>query len=268
MLNYIKIGNGPKIMIAFHGFGQKARMFEGFDKVFPDYTIYSMSLYYHGSEWKYQNQPMNEKVWTKIFTRFLTEQGIGQFGLLGYSIGGKVALYTYQLFSEQVERLELMAPYGIKSNPWEQITQKAPFIFRQLESVVHQPAYFFKLLEILKKYKLVNKTLLDITKRQLNSWDSRFRAYHTIGLYGRIRLNLQEINLKMKKTSIPVTFYLGHYDSVLTLEALNKLVGNLMNFSLHVLPTGHNSLPDKVIKVLDEKSVYTLQKKSSYKLAS
>lgn len=266
MLNYIKIGNGPKVMIAFHGFGRDAHMFKGFEKVFPNYTIYSISLYYHGSEWKYKNQPMNEEIWSNTFRGFLAAHDITHFSLLGYSLGGKVALYTYQLFSEQVDRIELIAPYGIKSSIVEHLTQKVPFLYRRLEKYVHQPAFFFNLLEVMQKYKVVNRTILEITKKQMNSQETRFRAYHTMLLYGAIQLDLQEISSKIKTSGNPITFYLGHYDRILTLNSLNKVVGNLLNFSLFMLPTGHSSLPDKVAKILHENSESVFQKKPAYGL--
>ena len=266
MLRYVKIGNGPKTMIAFHGFGRDAHMFSSYENVFPAYTIYSIALYYHGSEWKYQNQMMDDQLWTSIFTDFLIAHDITRFSLLGYSLGGKVALYTYQLFSEQVDSLELIAPYGIKNSIVEHFTQKLPFLYRRLEKYVHQPAFFLTLLEVMQKYKVVNKTILEITKNQMNTWEKRCRAYHTMLLYGAIRLNLKEISLKMKASDSPVTFYLGRYDQVLTLKALKKLIGSLRNFSLHVLPAGHGSLPGKVENILREQSGLVFQHERTYEV--
>jgi pimeloyl-ACP methyl ester carboxylesterase len=68
----------------------------------------------------------------------------------------------------------------------------------------------------------------------------------------------------MKALDCPVTFYLGRYDQVLTLKALKKLIGSLRNFSLHVLPAGHGSLPGKVEKILGEQSGWVFQHERTY----
>lgn len=252
MLPYIKIGTGAKVMVGFHGFGRDASMFQNYENVFPDYTIYSISLFYHGSDWRYQDENLDAQRWKSFFGDFLASEGIQNFSLLGFSLGGKVALYTFQLFSSQVDKLHLIAPYGIKKNVVEWITQKLPSVYRSLEKFVHKPAPFLAVLRTLRKYKLMNTTLLNITMRQMGSLKTRQKTFLSMGLYGALRLDLPSIKRKLETSRIPVTFYLGHSDKILTTEALNRYLSKLMDFSLHVLPGGHGSLPDKVIRFVEQ----------------
>jgi len=246
MLHYIKIGSGPKTMIGFHGFGRDASMFQNYEKVFPEYTIYSISLFYHGSNWMYQDACLDKKRWKCMFEDFLNAEDISRFSLLGFSLGGKMALYTFQLFSSKVDKLHLIAPYGIKANVVEWVTQKLPFVYRRLEKYVYNPAPFMSLLEVLRRYKLMNKTLLNITIRQMSSQEARARVFHSMRLYGALSLNLKDIKKELETSRTHVVFYLGRYDQVLTFEALSKYTSALMDFSLHILPGGHGRLPDKV----------------------
>lgn len=257
MLHYLKIGNGPNTMIAFHGLGRDATMYRNYESLFPSYTIYSIALYYHESTWEYQGYRMDEQLWAHIFEQFLQEHGICRFSLLGFSLGGKVALYTYQLFGHLVDGLHLIAPYGIKQSMAEHLVQKLPFVYRKLEKYVHQPAFFMKLLDTFQRYRLINPTILEITRKQMDTWESRYRIYYTMLLYGAIRLDLEEIKQQLENSGIPVTFYLGSYDQILTFRALYKLVHTLQNLSLHVLPGGHSAMPDKVENKLAEKPAYT-----------
>jgi pimeloyl-ACP methyl ester carboxylesterase len=246
MLHYIKIGTGAKVMVGFHGFGRDASMFQNYENVFPGYTIYSISLFYHGSHWQDQDAGLSDEKWKAMFGDFLDKESIQNFSLLGFSLGGKMALYTFQLYGHQVDALYLIAPYGIKANIVEWLTQKFPLVYQKLEKYVYQPAFLLSLLGVLRQYKLVNPTLVNITLKQMKSLDSRTRSYHSMRLYGTLRLNLKEIKAKLEKSGIPVTFYLGRFDSILTSEVLHKYTSSFMNFSLHVLPEGHGRLPDVV----------------------
>ena len=253
MLHYIKIGTGPRVMICFHGFGRDATMFQSYQNMFPNFTIYSVSLFYHGSNWKDQRTCLNDKRWKAMFGDFLLSEGIENFSLLGFSLGGKVALYTFQLFSDRVDELHLIAPYGIKANVVELITQRLPFVYRRLERYVHHPAHLLLLLGMLRRYKLLDATLLNITINQMSSREARARIFHTMRLYGALRLNLKSIRRKLETSKVPVVFYLGLYDKILTLKALNKYLSALVDSSLHVMPSGHGRLPELVARTFGEK---------------
>ncbi len=253
MLHFIKIGTGPQVMIGFHGFGRDASMFQRYENMFPDFTIYSVSLFYHGSDWQDERACLNDKRWKAMFGEFLRSEGVERFSLLGFSLGGKVALYTFQLFGDRVDELHLIAPYGIKANVVELITQRLPFVYRRLERYVQHPANFLFLLEMLRRYKLLNTTLVKITIKQMSSQEARARVFHTMRLYGALRLDLKSIRRKLEASHVPVVFYLGLYDKILTLKALNKYLSALIDASMHVIPSGHSRLPDLVAQTFGER---------------
>lgn len=254
MLSYTKFGNGPLTMIAFHGFGRDAAMFKNFQYAFNSYTIYSIDLYFHGNSWNASSPKLDQRSWTLTFSEFLSKEQIDKFSLLGFSLGGKMALYTYQLFSERVESLQLMAPYGIQRNLIEILIQKAPSLYQQLQRYVDDPSHLFRLLKYLQFSRLINSTLVRIILSQLDSWPKRFRAFHTMRLYGAIKLDLPKIRHHLGLHSTKVHLYLGKYDQVLRLKTLYRHLGYLNHFSLHVLPSGHSSLPGKVINLLTQEA--------------
>ena len=255
MLHYIKIGTGSKVMIGFHGFGRDASMFQNYENVFPDYTIYSIALYFHGSSWTRPTYDLNEDEWKSEFSEFLDTHRIDKFSILGFSLGGKLALFTYQIFSERVENIHLLAPYGIQKNFIESLVQKTPFLFWKMKKFIDQPAFLFRLAKGLHNSKLLNPTLMQIILRQLDSKEKRSTAFYSMLLYGAIELNLKEIRQSFERQKANVHIYLGKFDQVLRLENLYQHLGSLSNFSLHVLPSGHSSLPHKVRDILRQKTV-------------
>jgi len=252
MLKYRKFGNGPLTMIAFHGFGRDATMFQPYESVFASYTIYSVDLYFHGNSENHQPNHLDEHHWELAFSDFLQREQIDKFSILGFSLGGKLALFTYQLFSEHIENLHLIAPYGIQKNLVEVLVQKTPFLYKKLNRFVDDPSYLFRLLNLLHSCQLINTTLVKIISRQLDSKQKRFRAFHTMLVYGAVRLDLESIQQSLSMHNPKVHLYLGKYDQVLRLKTLYRYLGYLKHFSLHVLPSGHGSLPDNVKRLLTQ----------------
>src|SRR5690349_5025567 len=107
-------------MLAFHGFGQGKEAFSTFGEALSsDYTLYSFDLFFHGkSEWNYEEEPLEKEFWSEIIQRFLKEQDIRSFSVVGYSMGGKFALATVEAFPTHVKEVYLLAPVGIWISPW------------------------------------------------------------------------------------------------------------------------------------------------------
>jgi len=52
----------------------------------------------------------------------MKKEDFHEFHLIGYSMGGKFALLTYELFDKKVKSLTLLAPDGIKTGLWYSIS--------------------------------------------------------------------------------------------------------------------------------------------------
>ena len=119
-LSYRKSGHGNKALLLFHGFGQHHQAFAALsDKLAPYFTLYAFDLFFHGnSQWNEGEQPLEKVMWKDILTKFLDEHNIGKFSVLGFSLGGKFALVSLELFPAQVEQIILLAPDGVKTSFW------------------------------------------------------------------------------------------------------------------------------------------------------
>ena len=124
-IGYYRFGEGPKIAVCFHGFGEDASMF-GFltNYVGNQYTFYSIDLPFHGkTEWK-EGLNFTHKDLLQIVEAITREDNQKQatnsqkFSLLGFSLGGRIALSLYEAMPDKIEKLVLLAPDGLKVNFW------------------------------------------------------------------------------------------------------------------------------------------------------
>lgn len=54
----------------------------------------------------------------RISESFLLNFGIEKFGLIGYSMGGRIVLVTMELMYQRINSVLLIAPDGLKINPF------------------------------------------------------------------------------------------------------------------------------------------------------
>ncbi len=167
----LQIGEGEKILFAFHGFGQNPNVFEDLRPLLPNYTIYSFDLLSFGKT------PSKQDV-IRLFEEFLNNQQISSFSVLSFSIGSKMALSLLEYFSERIEKLILIAPDGFKKNYWYEFATSyvGKKFFWQF---IKNPDFFLKTAQLLSKFKVLDRHLLRIAQSYTDSPPKRFLVWRT-----------------------------------------------------------------------------------------
>jgi pimeloyl-ACP methyl ester carboxylesterase len=84
-------GNGSKIILAFHGFGQSGEAFAQLARTFSDHTIYCMDLPFHGATTiANKNVALTPSQIVEMANNLIRQEGIGEFSMIGFSIGAKL----------------------------------------------------------------------------------------------------------------------------------------------------------------------------------
>ncbi|MDB5273031.1 MAG: alpha/beta hydrolase, partial [Chitinophagaceae bacterium] len=100
-LHYRQYGKGSSVLLCFHGYGQDHDVYRELETLYGSkYTIYSFDLFYHGqSFWHNKTQPLEKEDWSAIMADFFAIQKINRFSLVGYSMGSRFALATFDAFA-------------------------------------------------------------------------------------------------------------------------------------------------------------------------
>lgn len=119
------IGEGTKLLIAFHGFGRHGGDAARWQPYFQDaYTIASVDLPFHGkSQWNEASFTRNDIV--DILRAVAAGSGHTHFALAGHSLGARLILAVLEEVREQVQALYLLAPDGL-STRWMGVLQAWP----------------------------------------------------------------------------------------------------------------------------------------------
>ena len=243
-LHFKKSGQGKKVLLAFHGFGQDHTAFDLLATTLNNqYTIYAFDLYFHGkSEWGYHEKPLERTFWQGAMHQFLTENNITKFSLTGFSMGCRLALATAKDFPEQTEALFLLAPDGIKTSFWYSLSTY-PLVMRKVfKYMITHPIWFDTLANTLRKTGILDKGLIKFAEYQMNSEAKRRKLYNTWVVFRHIKINLKSFVSVVNEKRIPVLVAVGKTDQVIPATTLKTFVNQLKTGKFITLNTGHTGL--------------------------
>lgn len=173
---------------------------------------------------------------------FLNENNITRFSLAGFSLGGKFALATVELFPEQVEKIFLIAPDGIKTSFWYSLATYPAALRRLFKSMITHPNRFFGLVKLVNKLGLADKGLLRFAEHQMNTEEKRKQVYYSWVVFRLLHFNMNEIAGIINNNNIPLTMAVGKYDKVISAKNMHRLLKRLRTYRIEILETGHNGL--------------------------
>jgi pimeloyl-ACP methyl ester carboxylesterase len=246
-IHYSRYGNGNRLLIALHGFGDQG---DHFHKLQNDaYTIYAPDLPFHGeSEWLTDSYGKEDLL--ELIEAICTLEGKKSFVLLGHSLGGRIALALLDEVGKKLSALFLLAPDGVKTR-WMHLPDLAPRLLRTFaKKLLRNSRWLLKTSRVLRRARLLDPFIDSYLhfhfhtekrkKRLLDTWVStagfRFRA-------GAVRNKLINLN-------IPVRVIAGKKDKLISIAALQKLARGIPGAELFILEKGHRLIDEETALLL------------------
>jgi len=253
-LAYRRFGSGSEVWVFFHGFGQCHQDMLAFEKLRTAKQSYLfVDLIYHGqSSWNTSEKALKKEDWETILLSLLQQESINTFHLVGYSMGGKFALLSYELLPEQIISLSLLAPDGIKTGLWYSMSNYPSGIHPLFKQVVFRPKRFFTLVDGLKTTGLLQKSLVKFVKTQLETRSKRAQAYLVWKVLGGLHLQLGTIIRQLRKHPIPVHVFLGEFDRMVSPKNLERFTAKVPQLRMLQLPVGHGQLIEATVSYLHQ----------------
>jgi len=243
----VKIGSGSKTMLAFHGIGQDHRCFMPLVEVLKDqYTFYLFDLPFHGQSPPLASEKLTLDDWQQFLESFFLENNITKCSLIGFSMGGKFALATLQLFPAKIESCWLLAPDGITESPWYRLATRFWLGKNLFRFFVSNVAYFKRLANILVKTGLANKSAVKFTETTLATPAQRERVYRSWIGFSLIRADMRLLAQLVKDNNVDLKIFLGKHDALLPVRYVYPLTKQLPDLDPIILKTGHHRLIEKV----------------------
>lgn len=252
-INYRCSGRGPEILICFHGYAEEAGVFDFLARYTGDlFTIYSIDLPFHGkTDWKEGLQFTPDDLST-IVAAILARESTGipdhsvRYTLMGFSLGGRMALSLYQANPEAVKKLVLLAPDGLKINFWYWLATQTWAGNMLFAVTMKRPGWFFWLLKLMNKFGLINASIFKFVSYYIGNKDVRDLLYARWTTMRSIKPGLKKIKSFIRNLDTPVRLVYGKHDRIILSSVGEKFQKGIeQQCNLSVIPSGHQVLHEK-----------------------
>lgn len=250
---WYRFGNGARRVLCFHGYGESGAAFSFLGHLAgTEYSFLAIDLPWHGhTKWLEAKafepadlQQICLQLWSQDDS--CTNSGELSFSLLGFSLGGRVALQLYQLMPSHIERLVLLAPDGLKVNFWYWLSTQTWLGNRLFAYTMKKPSWFFGLLQLFNKLGWVNSSIFKFVNYYIGNEEVRHLLYARWHCLRRIKPGLKQIQGDIKENVTPVRLLYGRHDRII-LPDRGYVFSNGIETYCHIsiIESGHQVLHEK-----------------------
>lgn len=246
-LHYLRMGQGGRLLLAFHGYGNEAYLFHPFVKYLQkQYTIISINLPYHGKS-KWDSRPLLPLDLVNIVRSLMQQEGVTGLSLMGYSMGGRVCLSIIEHAPELIEQVLLIAPDGLVFNPFYYFAMRTSIGKGIFTYTLTHPRYFLWMLRGLKRIKVLDPSRYKFLTGHMRS--DRERNF-LLNVWPAMRLILptaKKVKAAIRQYNIPMHIYMGKYDRIIVPRYAYQFSKGISSVHVHILQKGHHLFDDKSV---------------------
>jgi pimeloyl-ACP methyl ester carboxylesterase len=261
--NYVhclKMGQGPRLLIAFHGFGNDAGIFAPLAERLQDiYTTVSINLPGHG-ETDWHARYMKKEDLMAIVQGVRNDFGTEKFSLAGYSLGGRICLSIAELQPNWIDHLFLFASDGLQRNFWYEMATRniiGKAVFKQM---LEKPEQWLKRAALLKKWQLIDESRYKFARFKLTDPSVRKQLKYVWPVTSKLIAALPLVKWNIKKYKVDVLVFMGKHDRIFPVAQAERFVKGLKKAEMHVINTGHDLLQADYLDEIHQCIVHRINK--------
>jgi pimeloyl-ACP methyl ester carboxylesterase len=247
---YNVYGNGPKIMVAFPGFGQYPVAYKILARALPDYRIFGISMPFHGqTKMKEPATHLLPESVAELMDALMHREKITSFDLVGFSIGVRLMIPILQTYTKNVGEIIFLAP-DFGQNFWYRLatgtsTMRTLFKYTMLNgNILHRIVNFASILHLFSENTLI------LARRTTRNQDARMRVFNTWCFLRKLKYDKTEISKLITETGPKFKLVAGKNDEVISLKAFSSIRNANSNVEYLELESSHNDLIEQYAKYL------------------
>ena len=243
-------GNGTQAVICFHGYGEKGNYFSFLEKYSGEqFCFIAIDLPFHGeTEWKegldFRWEDLRDII--SEVTKDKNQISNNKITLLGFSLGGRIALSLYQAIPDKIKKVVLLAPDGLKVNFWYWLSTQTLIGNKLFYATMKNPGWFFGFLKLLNKTGIVNASVFKFVKYYIDNAEVRHELYSRWITLRRLRPDLSKIKSLIMLNKTPFRLIYGKHDRIILSKRGEQFRKGIENYStVAVIESGHQVLHEK-----------------------
>lgn len=247
-LSYRVYSGGEKYLFVFHGYGQTPDIFETLiPTILTDYTVVAIELFFHGnSEVLEKNKNyISIAEWNELFGAILKRHEIYTFSMLSFSIGSRFIFAVLHAYSNQVERLALIAPDGFGNTFWFRLATSNVLCRWVFKCVLTYPLFIIYFVRFFDFIGVINGATSNFIQKSLQSKKERERIYNTWVYFRKLNIQSKKIIHAINTNAIKVFFATGSKDDLVAQRTI-KDVSDRVGAQYMDLPFAHTKMAQAI----------------------
>lgn len=243
---------GKQLVLALHGYSNSSSLFaELAGYLRPHCTTLAIDLPGHGQTRWQEDDALTYSALCTLVETICRDYNVEKISLLGFSLGGRVALSILKAIPERLHSMTLLAPDGLKTHPALSYTNNS-WVGRFILRDVHQkPARYQRLLQLMHRRKVVTEGVYQFLNYHLN----QTALNSTFKISGLALRKLYPKPYQFRKVfaryPVPVHLILGVDDPVIPVRHGTAFAAQFPGqVQMHTLRKGHRLITDDVFPLI------------------
>lgn len=254
-LSYTKYGDGTTPIIAFHGFGHPKEDWEFILPFLNDkFYLLAIDVIGHGASTfpssRFKDAPLYKKEWKMLIEKVLLQEKIEQFHVMGYSLGGRIALVTAELLTDRIASITLFSPDGLHKSLMFKLANETYLGRRLFQYAIDRVNYCIPIVKAFHRLKIISDTKRKFVLYQLENPDRLAKVKIVWASLSLLWPNLQQL-YKNQKYEKPTMVIFGEKDPII-LPSFGQRLSPFSSPNMKVInaPFGHRTSKKEVIDFL------------------
>lgn len=248
-IHYCRWGGGTELLIAIHGFGEDSTSYACIGENLPsEFSLIALDLPKHGStEWK-EASAITPHELLSVIQRLCAEGGIdgSVFGLIGYSMGARIALSLYETDSKNIAQLLLLAPDGLSMHFVYWLSTQTTVGRGMFRWTMQHPKPFLQIASFARRTGIIKESRMRFAKLYLQQETTRKQVYEIWTAFRKFRPDRKKIALLLHRHQTPITLVFGKNDPVIQSSLGEDFRQHAKSeIGLEILDSGHQLLHEK-----------------------
>ncbi|WP_167013588.1 alpha/beta fold hydrolase [Chitinophaga sp. Cy-1792] len=233
-------GDGNQLLICLHGFGESAVSFRPLvAELGNDFKIIGLDMPLHGQTVWNENRAFEKTDLSAILEMVLQQYGFQRFSLLGYSMGGRLALCAVEKLAGRLDNLIMVAGDGLRNNPWHLFVTQTTIGNKIFKYNVYHPGFFFSLVKISRKLNLLNESIYKFVMGRMDQPAKRIQVYEIWTILRKMMPDKKLCKQLLARYNVNTLLIFGKYDRVIPPELGTRFIDGTFPCKMLILDKGH-----------------------------
>jgi len=217
-------GKGDRTILAFHGYGQDPAIFATLAQTLPNHRVFAFYLPFHCAEpFQYYTGHAARAAFRQAISEFVQKQKIQAAWVVGFSIGARLAFYTFIQCNEYCQKLTLLAPDGLYENPWFRFfthNKLGRAFFMHVTEHSAQAEALLRWLPRIPGLKRYQKAI----KRQYGTTEQRKQLRAVWFFLQHFKADYPRLGQLMEQKERHISVWLGEYDKLIGASRASRVL--------------------------------------------